>query len=323
MVKKFLSTLCISASLMFSSCEYDYDIDKYFDDNHTPQVVLNSIISPDSVINGCLFWTRQIDSKEDFKIVDSFYVKLYQEDKLIFEAQCAEGKFNSAIYPKVGLNYKLEVDIPNYGAIKASTMIPMPAKFKASYIETRGEYVCYDHVSIDEITTAQKSRSVWITGGYNYSDEKYNNSCKYLYTYNSFIDQDNTSQDDTDVAYRGSNVGYEYFIRVPYKNISESTPSSFSTWAGYDISEEALVGEDFFGNPIYGEIVVTFESTTILLITPSDDYDKYYKSLYLQQGHISASIFQKVVSVYSNIENGRGVFAGFSADKYDFKRTTE
>ena len=61
----------------------------------------------------------------------------------------------------------------------------------------------------------------------------------------------------------------------------------------------------------------------VVLIAASPEFDKYNKSLYEQKSMIVydediSSIFYQPKSVYSNIENGTGIFAGISKTSFVF-----
>lgn len=326
-MKKIFLILIITS--IFSSCEYDYDIDKYFD-RFVPQIVLNSVITPDSLIEGDVFWSKSISDTSAFKLVDQFHVKLYENDNIIFDDQCSDGVIKTSLYPKEGASYKIELDIPKYGVVKASTNIPTTSTFTSSYDKEKtgsGSYygnIIYRYYTIDDIVTSQKSRAIWVKAETAFSDKTFKKAINF-YMKNAFCDQTNVLTDDmenggTNVVARGSLEFHYHFIRIPYKNVLSAVPLKFSTKLFQDLFGSAIIGEDNWGYPIYKYWDIPVTSINMLVITPSDDYDKYYKSVYWQKYSGFASeipIFDDPVNVYSNIDNGIGIFAGYSVSKIE------
>lgn len=306
-----------------SSCISDYDITKSFGGKFTPRVVFNSIINPDSVIKGDLFWSKHVHDKDKHKRVDEFSMKLYEEDILIYEFQGVDGVFNTDIYPKPDSEYRVEIDVPNYGIVKAQTYIPINSTFVSEYNGMNADsvnYEAYHFFTINSVYTIQKPRSFWIKSRAIFSD----NSQKYIstfYTNNPFCDQSFINKDGGDILLTGTDIFYFDFIRIPYENTLQGTgiPLSFCVNNNSYPSrrENVFAGVDEWGDDIWEEVITKFDRSEIILITPSDDYDKYYRSLHLQRSSINTDIpiFNQPTHVYSNIENGIGIFAGYIVKK--------
>lgn len=319
-----------------SSCTYDYDINKHFDEEFKPQVVFNSLINPDSLIRGDVLWADHVDSNERDernyplppKNVNKFHGKLYENDILIFDAPCTDGLFKTDIYPKAGLSYRIELDIPEYGVVKASTNIPNPTTYTSSHDEVRGhmEYSTYLHYTMDNFVVSQKSRALWVRSAPEYDDGSNTIELGLLPRFfidNPYCDPINASNDSQDATLKGSGISHIYFLRIPYKNVTSSLPLKFSIMAFVDKltkpkrDEDGKIihlTEDEFGYPVENRKKIKAVNTMLMLITPSDDYDKYYKSVQVQSNSNQMQLFGAVTYTHSNIENGLGLFAGYVSE---------
>ena len=323
--------LFIIVGVLFCSCEYDYDANL---GELAPQVVLNSVISPDSTINVSLYWSNSVSDTSKYHSVERFAAKLFEDDKLIFDEEGQNGLLSNKFRPKEGSEYRLEVDVPDYGILSAKTSIPISPEIDVEYIGVKGNprvyYDSYYHFSVNKIVSRDPTRSVMIRamGLYHKDAPEFSRS---LYTNNSFCDQFNAVNDGYDAAIKGSAIGHDYYIRVPYNNIRKSLPLIFSVSGFTSYNNAPMIGIDDSGSPIYDENPIIgyddfgfpifrydkLQPTHIVVevITPSSEYDKYYKSAYMQVaiGDIDPPIFNDIYPISSNVDNGLGLFAGYSS----------
>lgn len=305
------------------SCEYDYNIDKGFE-NFKPQVVVNSIITPDSVIKVDVFWSKHYtDIKSDYPKVKTFEAELYEDNVLIEKNEYKDGLMLTSIFPKEGKSYRIKITVPNYGELKAKTYIPLSVNAAADYkVTAGGGFRTYQHIEVRSIEPKEKIRSAWIKTYGEYTKKEETEILRIdwasdLYSNNIFADQINAVLDSDDATHRGSNVGYEHFMRIPYANISQSLPVAYSVWlqSQFNVRIETDDPElDEWGNPIYYQ-EVCLKIICVEVTSPSDDYDKYYKSIYKQELYGDSPdlpFISEMVNVHSNIENGLGIFAGRS-----------
>lgn len=330
-MKKYLILLCL---FICYSCTYDYD-NGYDIENFEPQVIVNSIISPQSPIRAHLLWSKFYNDETELKKVSKFDTELYEDDILVAKINDSDSLVVTSIYPKIGKKYRLKITVPDYGEVSAQTYIPIPATAIGEFVGNKGDgnFRTYQHAKVTEINPVEKFRASWVRcyGHYENGDMKKPSD---LYSINHFTDQINAVMDSYDAQYRGSNIGYEDFIRVPYKNLSLVTPIEFSVWLENEKSIEIDYGiiRDEWGVPIPYYLrddipldewgiqilyeIIKMDYLLVAVITPSDDYDKYFKTWYRH----SLSSFEPdmpfmggdIVPVYCNIENGLGIFAGYS-----------
>jgi hypothetical protein len=110
--------------LISFSCTKEVDLDI----PDLPQkVVVNSLFCPDSVLKIHVSLTANItDSIINF--VDNATVKLYENDILISTINTQQnGFYNSMYIPKVGKEYRVEVEVPGFDVVWAESSIPKNA----------------------------------------------------------------------------------------------------------------------------------------------------------------------------------------------------
>lgn len=321
-MKKCLFLLC---ALICFGCTYDYEIN---DDikNFKPKVVVNSIIHPNEPIKAVLFWSRHYTERGDFKKVSTFDAELYEDGVLVAQTVAADSIMETTVHPKVGKKYRLKITVPNYGEVTAETYIPAPTAISATYLANKdGGYGKYQHVRIEQLVASDEFRAVWVRcfGEYENGDIE---ECDDLYSNSPFPDQINAVLDSDEATARGSNVGFEYFIRVPYQNLGLVLPLDFSVWLYNETMRSTDHNDpplDEEGNPIW-TLTYKLNFVHVEVLTPSDDYDKYFKTRYKQSLYDYAPdlpFVSEIVPVYCNIQNGLGIFAGYSKKNINLKPT--
>ena len=313
--------------LWINGCTQNYDVGNNLKDSFSPKVVVNSVICPDSLIRVKCYWSRRYDDAGGFRAVESFSGELLEDGKRVAAFDNASEEVLIDYRPVAGRKYGLTINVPDYGMVTASTYIPLLPTAVISFKESRREFLWYHHFNVSAISQQEPGRAVWIICYEEYDDGSALSRSSELYCNNVFIDQINGVRDDMDVIARGSNIGYEKFIRITSKNIDMASDISFSIWAspGYtDYSDWEDPQYDENGYPIYKYVYLKYLYVNV--IAPSDDYDKYYRSLYKQELYNydpDMPLFDETVNVYSNIENGLGIFAGYSATTYAHKYEME
>ena len=324
-----MKSLILNAILSFCvfwgiSCTQNYNIDSDLKDSFTPKVVVNSIICPDSLIRVKCYWSRRYDEAKDFEAVEVFSGELREERNTIATFKDISGEILLDRYPVAGKTYELRITVPDYDEVRASTYVPLPPGATVSYKESRGGFMLYHHFNISAISQQEPGRAVWITTHALWGESMLRDGYTY-YCNNPFLDQLNAANDEMDNVASGSNVSHDRFIRIPSKNICLAGDISFSFMASdtqtyYPPNPDP---EDWDWSQ-REEWPLTYLYVNV--IAPSDDYDKYFRSLYKQELYNydpDMPLFDETVNVYSNIENGLGIFAGYSAATYAHKYETE
>lgn len=302
--------------LLFCGCEHDYDIGG--DGEFTPEVVVNSMISPDGPIIVELFWSIPAGEVKDswsefpYPPVETFSLTLIEDGNVLLDAAGFRGGFaDTGIVPVCGRTYAVEIDVPGYGRVTAQTSIPEMSSCRFEFMKRKGDYT---HFSVNDIVSVTDCLSYWIFLRSEYQGEAPEGISE-IYSINPYVDQINAVFDSWEMDQRESNIGFEEFIRIPRRNLSAAQPLYFSLrlWKNHtpDYNWEDLP-EDEWGNKTWPD-PVPLRRVILDLVAPSDDFDQYHKTLYKQNayGGFAPFVFE-VLHVYSNIENGIGIFAGYA-----------
>lgn len=326
-INRLLQSLFIIPILLFSECVCDYDIDQRLKKSLVSKVVVNSIICPDSLIRIKCYWSRRYDDTADYRIVESFSGKILEEGVEIASFSDVSGEVLTDRHPVTGKKYELKITIPGYGDVSAATNIPLAPRANIAFKESKaaGRYGLYHHFNVSSIGLTVPARAVWINASLLYGDDYLCDASTY-YCNNPFLDQINAANDPMDNTASGSNISFGGgFMRIPYKNIALAGDIAFSFSGGerqyppvpYPLPEE-------WNWEQYEELPLTWLYVNVT--APSDDYDKYFRSLYKQwlyNHDPDLPFLEEIVPVYSNIQNGLGIFAGYNSVSLHHKYNIE
>ena len=338
LMKKIILPILVIALTLFSCIgTYDFDTDMY-----KRKVVIESFINPDSVIKVTVAWNTPANEVSDIYIIngvlvhttdieyiDGALVQIEEDGVLTVSGTTVNGVLSSDVYPAAGKSYRLSVKVEGEPEVTAATSIPLPADISCSireklrdsytYVFDGIEYVMqpysmleYIAADVTDIALPAETPAVWITGYVKYENGNVVGAGGFsdLYSNSPYLDQVNAVGDNSDVLLRESNVAYERgVIRIQRSALSFALPFTFSMRVFQSISVDVLdeQGERIDLERFYAEQFL------LHLISPSDEYDRYRRSA-IKQDLIYGSLFSSdPVSVYSNIRNGTGIFAGYSS----------
>lgn len=273
--------LFTSIILLFSiiSCEKDLKTDIPI----TPKLCFNCILNPDSLIRGSLSLSQSISEDSTFRKVDHAVIELRKDGQMIGTMQNSEsGIYSLDIKPSSGSLYEIRINAEGFSTLTASTVVPQ--KPSVNYKLDNPEYQdhgAYSSYYIYRITYAIDDESgpnrYWL-----YKTRlQYTAWITVLYYYDvnsSLIDNFNKVTDAVDkLGYH-----YAYFLRINDTGLDGKT----LTFSDKMINKE-----------------------NIYLMDVDVNYDKYLKSTIKQDLNNSESLlFNEPVQIYSNIENGLGIF---------------
>ena len=285
-----------------TSCEVDY---KFPETEFERRVTVNALISPQEDFQLDLAWSRPYEGEDMvFEPVFGAVAHLYENGTEVWNAifqRGSDGSSDPAPMPpfrgREGCRYRLEIDVPGYGTVSAETSIPAMPSAEVSKIK---EIDLYSHFLLSRLETDNNTAAVWIRGSSYYSNDlefaapKQHTS---YFTASAFVDPVNGSNDPYDADEKGASVIYEKFLRIDAANLKAAVPLKFSA------SSNSYV----FGQTKYHTLQIT---------AASGDYDRYFRSRYknsINTGELAeGNPFVEQISVWSNIENGMGIFAGFN-----------
>ena len=139
----FLTIIVLS-----TSCIKEVD---YLAPTFTSQLVLSSIINPDSLIKAHVGKTISITDTSS-AIVENASVLLFENGVLIDTLDYqSDGWYVSNVYPQVGFNYRLETIHPNFSSVSAECKVPPPPQLDSLFF-TVGETLDQEGLPITRFT---------------------------------------------------------------------------------------------------------------------------------------------------------------------------
>jgi len=275
-------------SITFLACEKAYEVD--LSNNHD-QIVVNSFISNDSLIKLHLSISGSPFSN-DIKnySVDKAIIKLTDSNGELFDVNYIEdGFYIASERATIEKKYYLSVQLDSLETIEASSIIPK--NYSINLLEKK-EVINSDGVKNLEISmTLENSVNKYLVIRH-IVDKKVLSLAK-----------DTVSYSDTIWIYGEDSI---FDTQLPDYSVKKMIFSKLEN----DLNKIKFYSYDGFikeSNLISG--ISKFE-----ILSCSEDYYKYQKELQLynwNSSNISSSIINSV-SLYSNIEHGLGIFAGFN-----------
>ena len=300
---------------LLSSCNREIDFE--FPDVE-PAIVINSIITPELPISvsisaimpiACESYIDVTKSDEygfsntytipNPKFVDNASVLMYEDGVLLCSLEYeGDGYYISDKYPKVGSTYTLVVNAPGYKECKSTTTLyNMPVLSNMSFRDT---------VTVDE-------------EGYPLS--------KLSFT----ITDNNTNRNFYEISCRAVSNKYDVEYEWIYFNSSRNTDKVLTQSESLPFNDRVLLFTDeYFSNSSYNlDVIYRYNpyvamakyDLEITIKTISESYYEYLRSR-MMQAYQEESLFEYLanyeslsatpVDIYSNIENGYGVFASYS-----------
>lgn len=285
------------------SCDVDYDLGSR---DAKPRVIVNALLTPQEDFIVKLFWSGTYSGGDmEFRPVDNADICLLENGtEVLRRAASPDGETVTTFRATAGRSYRLEVDVPEYGKLSAATSVPEAPTARLVKTKEKGYY---SHFELSALDVPADAKSIWIEGTDITEQEWWSEETDTIeyrrrtadiseyYTTSPFVDQVNGANDTYHAEDKGATVDFERFLRIPYENREAVLPLRFSV----------------FGANIYSRHRHSFR-----VITASDAYDRYMKSRYKQEQNSGwngeENPFIEQITVYSDIENGLGIFAGYN-----------
>lgn len=278
--------------LLFLGCETIIDIDIPDDE---PRLVLNSFFNPDSTLSISLFQSMGILETGDFKAIDGAVVSVFDKDgaQITQLTDNGEGKYSSLFVPQAGEEYRIEASKNGFSTIESSDMIPLDSAriisidltLTESGFEGGGsgeydiEFTIKDFAGSDFYEVQVFERSVYEFDGVRYENFG-----------NRFLDSEDPVFDEFNSSGLGLLFGDALFDEGELK-----------------ISVSAFLN---LGNNCEEAPECISEESFLIVRKVSESYFNYNRTLRLQQD-LEGNPFAEPVSVFNNIKNGFGIFAGY------------
>ncbi len=288
---KYLFTGLISIILF--SCEKTVNI-KIPDSGR--KLVVNSFFAEDSILKVNLSKSKYIlDGESEFESVKNAKIILYKNNIKIEELiDSLNGFYYGNYILKAGSKYKLEVSAKDFPTSKAESDLPLRTKI----IELSG------YQSMDEYGWPETAFNLTFKDDAETEHYYFISVTERRYTkYNLSEGKDTVIIDD-----------YEL-------NVYSTDPNTFSD--DWYLNKGVVLKDDLFNGKeyklffkAYRDFYDSNESTSVYYVkfsTISKEYYLYYIS-YAKHVNAQDEFFMEPVQVYTNIENGFGIFAGYSTD---------
>lgn len=304
-------------SILIFSCELDKEFDY---SSNEDQIVLNGLLCPDSLISLQVSKTMPYPDKNYlFPVVENASVKLYENGRykglLLFNNE--KKSYYLEEYPEAGNTYSVQVEVPEYPPISATTTIPEMAEVTACYNPFNTDKTMFRGKIFATVNFSQVKNEdrYWLGAVSDYAPIVYLDSAPFYY------------YDSTEVERRW--VVSLYSGSAVFDNFNSMSDMGLTSYSFYSRMNE--ITKDVFDLKVdlfsfetsyfysYNDIknLPSYLGLYVTVYNGSPEYDRYLKSTVM---HFINSNFEndtpnpfvEQVVTYSNVENGKGIFAGYN-----------
>ncbi len=272
-----------------------------------PKLVINGIINPDSIFKVNISKTVHVfenETQQNLPFIQGAVVKVFKDGEFLFNLDEGNNGYylKSGFYPSRAHIYKVEVEKAGYTTISAETGLPdfIPVNDFDTTIRITTDYG-YPETVIDCKLQYHDPAGV---------ENYYRLDCFVSYTDNdgvTFVERQYVYVDDANSHLYDKD--YSYLLWSDVLNDGNDVTVDFNTYVYFYPDENSGMNSD--------SVELTY---TVFLSTMSEDYYKYDKtrSLYYENGG-SSDPFTEPVLIYTNVDNGYGIFGGAGSDTISFK----
>lgn len=298
---------------MLSSCVVDYNVGLVADIEK--MIVVNGYLDPDNPITLHLYKHGENKQAKTIGLLGA-HILLSEDGNVIYDDICTDSTFTLNHYPKVGATYYLEISASGFETVNATTIIPHPVECDGKFErKNKTPWSSYDMITLDKFKFDDSINSAMWVLAFQTTDEDEVIQYSDLYINNVFVDKTNQE----------NGMAPNEELGVMYNN----GYMRFKSKSKYNLSEEGIVfapeGTHYANQP---NVVGTPIGIRVDVISASPEFDKYNKSMYDQKVMIVyeediSSVFYQPKGVYSNVNNGTGIFAGVSKTVLNFEYPQE
>lgn len=282
----FLIILLISS--LYKSCEKEVGM---IIPPHDPKIVVNSIFSEGEKWNVHVTKSKQILDQTEFEILTNASVDLY-EDEILLESltYIGDGIYESTQTPKIGKVYTLRVASDGLDSVRAESEILSPVQIKRiSKAQKRYESLDYTELSI-VFSDDEKVANYYNVSLYEYEGETVGN-CEFFGTPFYFASVDN---------------------ELKIGDILDTNSVEYFDQDGAAFNDLLFNGTNYTLKLLIENRHI--DSIDLAMVEIKSLSKNYYEYITTRTAYILAQgdPFSQPVYVKSNIENGYGIFAGYS-----------
>ena len=303
--------------------------------NAPEQLVLNGILHPDSVMR--VYLTKSlpvVDSGNVFSTIEDATVSLYEDDVFLDYLTLDGNSYVMDYYPVAGRRYTVEVQARGYPIVMASDTIPQPASTAACYKQQ--DWYIYNPLAIQTTISDRVSEQnrYWLSlliDQYELIDFDMWVKCRQNNNYdnNKCPRYDSSSVITTRL---GHMVSYSVLPDI-FNSIVDNTSGGVREYNDYIRIDDASINGTAFAleftgsDPLYDyqELLEldSNQSLTLQVVSASQAYDRYLKSsiiyYYNNEFFDEPNPFAEPVKIYSNVQNGTGIFAAYNSVNIEIK----
>ena len=293
----------LSISLVYISCE---KIIPFEGDVNIPKLVINSIFESDSTFKVHVSTSRSVIDTASFQNIEDAVVTIKDDNGSIIETlnYVENGFYIGQTFPQENQTYSLQVTHPNYTNITSSDSLPSPITINSIDTSTTVDPINGDRLQITlNFNDPESSQNYYLIETYSVNEYlviKNSDTTEYeLDTTKQFMVLTDEVFQNGGSPWREQGLFNDLLFNGQNKTLELEIPND--SWSGsedgYDWSYQTLTLRLYLHN-----------------ITLS--YYYYRTSLELFQ-NASGNPFAQPVQVFSNVENGFGVFAGSQISFFD------
>ena len=300
-MKKLILFLSATSFLLFTNCTKEIEFDAQ---DIAPRIVVNSLFTNDSL------WTANI-SRSVGVLETTSYTSINNADISIFNGNGVlvttltdqgDGLYTSptGATPVADELYTIEVNASGYTSVSATNRIPTAVQIN----------------SIDTVSSTNSDGQTILETTINFQDPPTNENYYMVEVLvkGTWID-----------FFEGDTIEFREPLEISCNDVNVETVNRFN-FGGFEntylylmLKDENFDGEDYaltFSVINYAELKDLELFGEIRLVNTSEAYFNYLKSFNMYQ-RASGNPFATPVQVYSNVENGMGIFAGGTLTYWD------
>lgn len=284
--------IILSGLLLFISCETIVDIDV---PRESPRLVLNSFFNPDSTLKAEIYESQFVLDNGDFKTIPGAAVIISDENgnEVAKLNDQGNGIYESDFKPETGTEYIIQASKQGYETVTGKDMIPSePAAVTSIHVAS---YRNQDGGTENEIT-------------FTINDENGNDFYEILGMIEFTYTQDS-------LTYSGFNRMFFFSDDPVFSDFNSSGSFLLFNDVLFEGKEREIKVSTFFQYPRCSIDCSSEAEINFYVRKVSKQYFDYRQTLELQQS-LEGDPFAEPVSVYNNIENGYGIFAGFQTSTF-------
>lgn len=271
-----------------------------------PKLVVNGILCPDSILKINLSKTVSIfenESSTNLPYIHGAIAGFFQDGAFLFNLEEADNGYYSkpGFYPSLNHSYQVEVSKSGYNTVNAETTIPSPVviqRIDTTITTENGEF--YSNKIIECILKYKDTPGV---------ENFYRLDCYVSYA----------GFDKQDIKYR------QYIFVNENEAYLFDKSNDYLLWSdlltdGNLVNLKFSIYLDYFYDNFKSNLNSTEITYTLILNSVSKEYYQYDKtrSIFYESGG-SDNPFSEPVLIYTNIQNGYGIFGGSSSDSISFQ----